>query len=144
MFNCLKCYQTYGSWMRKSPWCLGCFYLFRKREVMPWTSWMTSPWRTGRGGLLTIISCLLQTNSLDREANFPACHRKGCPSTCRGLWQSTSCWRLWRGNRWPAAGGSCHARFRTWTNARAKGEKHFLACSLWLAGGHVSLQHLIG
>ena len=36
-------------------------YLLRERDVMPWTSWMTSPWRTGRGGLLTTSSCLAKT-----------------------------------------------------------------------------------
>lgn len=33
-------------------------YLLRKRDVIPWTSWMTSPWRTGRGGEPTTSSCL--------------------------------------------------------------------------------------
>lgn len=46
-------------------------YLLRKREVIPWTSWMTSPWRTGRGGLLTTSSCLTdrkrERDRLDRD-----------------------------------------------------------------------------
>lgn len=96
-------------------------YLLRKRDVIPWTSWMTSPWRTGRGGLLTTSSCLTDRQTVRLGLHPPACPRTDRWPTCRGLWWSTSCWRLWRDNRWPAAGESCPAHFHTWTHSQETG-----------------------